>query len=214
MRRFLIILLAIAILMPCTSCSKNSAQPRDIEPQIGQVKYICELAVMECYYHNVAKYYEKDATNGFLGIGKKDKVFWIEYSGIVKLGIDASLVNIDVNGEKITITMPEAKVLSYSFDADSAAYYVDKDSAKVTGEDEVKALGEAQAHLLETASNDKTLLENAQARAMALVEGYISNIGNAVDKQYSITWIILDAEGNQIGISNSEITEPSDSIAE
>lgn len=61
-----------------------------------EMRAICELSTMDCYYHNVAKYFEKDAQRGFWGIGKKDKHFWVEYSGVVRMGIDASLVNIEV----------------------------------------------------------------------------------------------------------------------
>ena len=154
---------------------------------------------MECYYHNVAKYYEKDAEKGFLGIGNKDKHFWLEYSGVVKLGIDASLVSIEVAGTKVTITIPEAKVLGCKVDSDSLSkdsFIVDKDSAEVSGEDEIKAFELAQTKLEEIAANDKTLLANAQQRAQTLLEGYIYNIGNAVGKTYTIKWIYLDADGN------------------
>ncbi len=46
----------------------------------------------------------------------KDKKFWIEYGGIVKLGIDVSLVKIDIQDINVTITLPQAKVLSCKVD--------------------------------------------------------------------------------------------------
>ena len=45
------------------------------------------------------------------------------------------------------------------------------------------------------AAGDKALLANAQQRVQLLLEEYITNIGNAVGKQYSITWVELDVEG-------------------
>lgn len=198
MKKIIALFLVIAALLSFAACGKAEEEQAAMEPDISQMRAICELAVMECYYHNVAKYYEKDAEKGFLGIGNKDKHFWVEYSGVVKLGIDASLVSIEVAGTKVTITIPEAKVLGCKVDSDSLSkdsFIVDKDSAEVSGEDEIKAFELAQTKLEEIAANDKTLLANAQQRAQTLLEGYIYNIGNAVGKTYTIKWIYLDADG-------------------
>ncbi len=192
-----ILLGVMVILMMCGGCGRAEVEVAapDIEPKISQVKSICELAVMECYYHNVAKYTEKDA-EGILW-WKKDKHFWIEYSGIVKLGIDASLVNIEVEDSHITITLPEAQVQSCKVDSSSLtkdSFIIDKNSAAIEAEDETAALAEAQLRLMESASNDKALLAEAQQRAQALLEDYVINIGNAVGKKYTIQWVYVEAE--------------------
>ena len=54
-------------------------------PQIGKVKSICELATVECRYHNVAKS-TKEAGTGVLHWGEKERTFWIEYTGIAEIG--------------------------------------------------------------------------------------------------------------------------------
>ena len=207
MKKIIALFLVIAALLSFAACGKAEEEQAAMEPDISQMRAICELAVMECYYHNVAKYYEMDAEKGFLGIGNKDKHFWVEYSGVVKLGIDASLVSIEVAGTKVTITIPEAKVLGCKVDSDSLSkdsFIVDKDSAEVSGEDEIKAFELAQTKLEEIAANDKTLLANAQQRAQTLLEGYIYNIGNAVGKTYTIKWIYLDADGNPIANTSTD----------
>lgn len=35
---------------------------KEVVPQVSQMKSICELATIDRYYHNVAKYSEDDAT--------------------------------------------------------------------------------------------------------------------------------------------------------
>ena len=173
-----------------------------MEPKVSQMKAICELAVMDCYYHNVAKYYEKDAVKGFLGIGKKDKHFWIEYSGIVRLGVDVSLVSVAVSDTQVTITLPEAKVLSCKVDSASlteASFIVDKHSADIDASDEVKAFDQAQSQLEQTAVSDKALLSSAQQRAQTLLEEYITNIADTTEKQYAIRWVYVDANGSPCG---------------
>lgn len=211
MKKIVSLFLAIFMSLTCAACSNQTKEPINIEPKVSQMKAICELAVMECYYHNVAKYFDKDAVKGFLGIGNKDKHFWIEYSGIVKLGIDVSLVNIEVDDTQITITIPEAKVLGCKVDSASLSdksFIVDKNSASIEAADEIKAFDEAQIKLEETASKDKTLLASAQQRAQTLLEEYIRNIENAIGKHYSVKWIYVDDYGNSLGsITNPSITQ-------
>lgn len=201
MKKMIALFLALAAILSCTACGQKEEAPT-VEPDVTEMRAICELSTMVCYYHNVAKYFEKDAQKGFWGIGKKDKHFWVEYSGVVRMGIDASLVNIKVEDTLVTITIPEAKVLKCTVDSDSLSqdsYIVDTDSAKVKAADEVLNFAEAQRQLEETAAKDKTLLANAQQRAKSLLKEYINNIGEAVGKEYKIDWIYVDASGNPLG---------------
>ena len=210
MKKIIALFLILVILLSCVGCGKQEDK-KNMEPQVSQMKAICELAVMDCYYHNVAKYLDK-GVEGVLWM-KKDKHFWVEYSGVVKLGIDVSLVNIEVADTQITITLPEAKVLGCKVDSASLnkeSFIVDKDSVDIVAEDEIKAYEQAQAKLEEMASNDKTLLASAQQRAQALLEDYIYNIGNAVGKNYSIKWVYLDANGEPVNSSSSVANTPTE----
>lgn len=204
MDRILAYLLAIVLVLSLPACG-NQAKV-EIEPKISQIKTICELAVIDCYYHNVAKFNEKDA-EGMLW-WKKDKKFWIEYSGKVRIGVDLSLVSISVDGEKVKITLPDAKVLSSTVDASSLtnkSYIVDVNSAKIRAEDEVKAFEVAQRQLVEHASSDTALLANARDRVQTLIEDYIKNIGDAVDIDYQIDWNYI--EYTQAPITTAPVTK-------
>ena len=171
MKRIISLFLVVITLLSFAACGKVEEEPKNMEPQVSQMKAICELAVMECYYHNVAKFTEEDAEGALWW--KKDKHFWVEYSGVVKLGIDVSMVNIEVADTQITITIPEAKVLGCKVDSASLSkdsFIVDKDSAEIDADDEIAAFGAAQTKLEEIASNDKALLAGAQQRAQALCQ--------------------------------------------
>lgn len=187
-------LLACSVLAGSLAACGGSAQKTTMKPETSQMKAICELAVMDCYYHNVAKFKEEDAA-GVL-FWKKDKHFWIEYSGVVSLGIDASQVALEVDDTLVTITIPEAKVLRCQVDSNELSedsYIVAKDSARISAEDEVAAFAQAQADLEETAASDTALLSSAQQRAQDLLEEYVRNIGEAVGKDYTIQWVYLDS---------------------
>ena len=193
MKKLMCILISAVLTLSLAACSNTEPAPVDMEPKTSQMKAICELAVMDCYYHNVAKYELKDA-EGFLW-WTKDKNFWIEYSGVVTIGIDVSRVTVEVNGTKVTISIPAAEVLSCTVDSSSLtedSFIVAQDSAAIEAEDEVYAFADAQAKLEETASQDTALLASAQQQAQQLLEDYITNIGKATGKSYSIEWIYLD----------------------
>ena len=206
MKKLMCILISAVLTLSLAACSDTEPAPVDMEPKTSQMKAICELAVMDCYYHNVAKYELKDA-EGFLW-WTKDKNFWIEYSGVVTLGVDVSRVTVEVDGTKVTISIPAAEVLSCTVDSSSLtedSFIVAQDSAAIEAEDEVYAFADAQAKLEETASQDTALLASAQQQAQQLLEDYITNIGKATGKSYSIEWIYLDENNVPIG---SEQTDP------
>lgn len=208
MKRIISILLMLVSVLSLCACGKSSISAAPEEPEITQMRTICELATMDCYYHNVAKYYEKDAEKGFLGFGKKDKKFWVEYSGEVTIGLDAALVALQVSENQVTITIPPAKVLGakvYSDSLTADSYIIDKDSADITAEDQTRVFENAQADMLEQASNDYLLLSNAQQRAQMLLEDYVTNIGNAIGVTYQINWIYLDDNGN---VTDSAVATP------
>lgn len=194
----IIALLLVVLLLLC-GCGKSDRNNPSMEPQISHIRNICELATTECYYHNVAKFRQENA-KGFLWFSK-DKNFWIEYSGQVSVGVDASLVTITVKNDKVSITLPPAKILGCKVDEhtlDTASFIVADNSAAITAEDEIIALKEAQLQMLESVSGDSVLLENARQRAQFLLEDYVQNIGSCFGKQYHIEWIDVDENGNVI----------------
>lgn len=206
MKRWMsITLLLSAFLGAFTGCARQQSD----QPQVAQMRAICELATMDCYYHNVAKYNKENATS-FLWF-TKDKRFWIEFEGVVSVGIDASLVTMEVNGDQVTITIPPAQVLGCKV-GDSTltedSFIVDKGSAAVTAQDQQEAFREAQEHMELTAASDTALLANAQQRAMTLLENYVRNIGVYTGVNYQITWTYVDGEGNPMGESPVQTAVP------
>lgn len=204
---FAIVLMAVMCCM-CMSCEKK--ETNNVEPRISQMKAICELSVMDCYYHNVAKYFEEDASGKWLW--KKDKKFWVEYSGVVRIGIDASQVQIQVKENNVEITMPKAKVMNCTVDSASLtkdSFIVDPDSANVEADDQQKAYEEAQKKMELEASNDSALLASAQQRAENLLEEYVKNVGDAVGKKYTVQWKYIEdtEQRNDTDAEQSEMEE-------
>lgn len=197
--KVIIVLVSILNMLIFSGCSKQNTE-RDIkEPDISQIRNICNLATLECYYHNVAKSV-KTAESGITHIGEKDRTFWIEYTGIARLGIDMSKVKMVIEGENVEITLPEAEVLSLTIDKETLGEdsFISSDDGlnknKITANDQTQAINEGQNKMEETVKNNSLLLLRAQDRAKMLIENYINQLGEVAGVTYNITWNYLEAD--------------------
>ena len=75
MKKTIEVLVIVAMIGLFCSCGaeQEAADTMQMEPQLSQMKTISELATMECYYHNVAEYYQKMLL--VIYYGKKIKIF-------------------------------------------------------------------------------------------------------------------------------------------
>lgn len=192
----IIAVISMCVMMIC-SLSACGLKQKDTSVEkvinITQMKAICELATLECYYHNVAKVSkEKDV----LWWDTKAEL-WIEYSGIVKVGVDISDLDLEVNGEVVNITMPKAAVLSCEVDEtklNKDSYIMIREglgAEKITADDQTLAFQTAQDSMREAAETDEELISQAQQRAEDLLESYINNVGDILGKKYTISWNII-----------------------
>lgn len=180
----LITLLSINCLFGCGSQKQK--------PDFSSIKSVCELSTLKCYYHNVATY-EKNAHGLLKVFGSGYKKIWIEYSGIVNLGIDINKVDIsepDTNNV-ITIKIPDAEVQSTSLDKSTLSEpLTDKGVfTKITTEEKTESLSSAQQNMKETAQKDTSLLAQAKEHAKLILQGYINNLGEEFNEEYTIKWV-------------------------
>lgn len=183
-----------ALLLLTTACGKAEAPVLPV-PQEEQMKAICQLAVLECDYHNLAKFEQKDASK-FLWM-TKDKRFWVEYSATAVLGIDVKQVSMDLEGNVVKVTLPKAEVLDCNVNGDSLSpdsYIVDKDSAPVTAEDEVRAFKEAQNNLQQTVEADSDMLDLAQTRVEDLLRNYVNSLAKATGTEYQVEFHYIEED--------------------
>ncbi|MBQ7924687.1 MAG: DUF4230 domain-containing protein [Lachnospiraceae bacterium] len=183
-----IILAAIGIM---TGCGKEEMIQ---QPEVEQIRSICELSTLQCVYRNVAKA-EKSKGEGLAHIGEKERKYWVEYSGTVKLGIDMSKVSMRIEGTDVYITIPDAEV--QSMNKDDASYNEDSvissadgffNKNKITVEEQQQAVVDAQEKMKETVLANKDLLNKAKERAKTLIENYIKNLGQTTGVTYNVIW--------------------------
>lgn len=179
----------VTTLVLCSCSSKSAMQPSE-----EQIQSICELATLEVHYNNVAKSV-KTAGEGWTHIGEKDRKFWIEYQGTARIGVDLSQVSMETDGEKLSIHMAEAKLLSVAIVPDSWSektqiYSQDSffNSNKITSDDQTAAIDDAQKKMEEEVNANRALFVRAQNRAKKLIEEYVEQIEHLTGKTYSIVW--------------------------
>ena len=188
---FFILLLVSLIGCRVTSQSNQEQADKKTEPlNLGQLKSVCELATLECYYHNTAK----SSTDKKILFWNTNKKLWMEYSGIVKIGIDISRLDLDISGQVVTITLPEAKVISCKVDDASLSedtFYTEQTglgAEPITAQDQTDAFAKAQQTMLEEVEKDESLLFQAQERARTLLLHYVKNIGDTIGIEYEVKW--------------------------
>lgn len=184
-----------ALLLLTTACGK-AEEPALPLPQEEQVKTICQLAVLECEYHNLAKYQDGQKVERFLWM-TKGKRFWVEYSATAVLGINADQVSMKLQGDVVSITLPRARVLNCKVNGDSLSkdsYIVDKDSAPVTAQDEVRAFKDAQDSLQQTVEADGDMLDLAQTRVEDLLRNYVNSLAKATGTEYQVEFHYIEED--------------------
>lgn len=214
--KLMIILMTVSLLSGCSSnktadnenrndasdAAKNSetvtSETGAKEPDLSQIRSICKLATLECYYHNVAKA-TKDAGSGLSHWGESKRKFWVEYTGIVKIGVDMSRGSMNVDGTNITIYIPEAEILSIKPDSASMNDTITEsdswNSNPIEADDVTKAVADAEQSIRESIEDDSSLLVGAQDRAKKLIENYIHQLGEMSGVEFEILWQTIPHAG-------------------
>ena len=196
----------LVVALSCVMCFCGCGKEKQTVDFSG-IKSICELATLKCYYHNVAKLTKEKEVLWW----DTSAELWIEYSGIVKLGVDIANLDMQVDGDQVTITMPKAEVLSCQVDQTSLnedSYYTTREglgAEKINADDQTEAIKTAQENMLENVQSDESLLQQAQQRAQELLEQYVKNVGDAMGKTYEVSFVIADEAG-----TNTVSTDESD----
>lgn len=202
-RQLLILVLVVDIVLcGVFVLTKVLNRPEPAVQQISEsnVRRICELASLECYYHNVSNW-NQDAYGILAFAGYGEKKIWIEYDGIVRVGINAGKVKIsDPDKDNvITVTIPEATVLDKDLDEISIKEIVSDRTVlfftdTVNTEDKMKALAAAQDDMELSAANNDMILGEAQERAKKIIERNIIALGEAGGKHYKVKFVTASPE--------------------
>lgn len=192
-RNVLITVIVLACVCAGLYIYDNMRTEEPEKAEFAAVNKICELATLRCYYHDVAEY-EKQPNGFFSELFKYGyKKFWIEYSGIVDVGIDAGQVQVNTPDENgvVKVYVPEAKILNIKADPESMSEPVADTGifTSITTAEKAEAFSQAQITMKSNAESDSNILAQAHDNAKELLKQYISRVGKQTGNNYTVEWL-------------------------
>lgn len=154
-----------------------------------EIRSICNMAVMECYYHNRAVTTKDNKILGLISLGESS--FWMEYSAKIKVGVDASLIAIDVDGTTVKIKLPKPKNLTKPniLDDTITTFSSEGGKTRTTGTERIKAKNDANEKMVAELLANTTLMHNAEERVKKILESYIEQIGKLSGVEYTVKFV-------------------------
>ena len=152
-----------------------------------QLRDIQELSTVEYHYTNMGRFENQKDFYGWK-VPFTTKSFIVAYDGVIKAGVDLSEMKIEVSGKTITVTMPEAKVLSHEMDEESLEVYDETHNIfnPIEIEDYTQFTAD-QKESIEARALDNGLLTSAAQRAENTVRGLIEALPGM--EEYTLTII-------------------------
>ena len=136
----------------------------------NQLTEIRELATVTYAYTNMAQF---ESSSDFYGVKVPftTKSFILTYDGTLKAGVDLDGAAVDISGTTVTVTLPEARILSHEIDEDSVEVFDEKTSIfnPFTVEDFTSFQADQKAAMEERALS-RGLLEEARSKAVSSVK--------------------------------------------
>lgn len=135
---------------------------------------IQELASVEYYYTNMGAFENQKNFYGW-DIPFTTKKFIVSYDGIIKAGINLNKMTVDISGDIITVTLPEAEFLSHEILDDSVKVFDQSSNIfnPIKIEDYI-GFSTDQKNKIEDKAREKGLLQQAYERAENYVKQMIS----------------------------------------
>lgn len=163
-----------------------------IYPDEAQIQYICNLATMDCYYHNVARGVVGPG-NGIQHWGEEETPFWVEYDATVTIGIESNRVLMEMRDNVIHIYMPQATILGgVDIDPDSISSPVYRphdpwrNDVEISSEAVTEAMSDAEQVVIDEIMNDPALLNAARQQAVDIIRGYIDQLESLSGVHYEV----------------------------
>lgn len=180
-KRFAVLAAAVAILcLVCFFFGKSAGKDGGTEISAvvleNKLTEISEYASLTYSYTNMAEF---ENSKDFYGVRLPftTKGFIITYDGEIKAGVDLSKAEVFVSGGRITVKLPEAKILSHQIDEDSLEVFDETTSIfnplKVT---DYNTFNKEQKEKMEQKAEEKGLLTEASRKAFSSIKSFIQQI--------------------------------------
>lgn len=188
MRWGVVLLAAVLCFVGGVWFSHRSAAPVISSKLISQsMEEISQLAVVDYRYTNVGKFENRVDFYGWK-VPLTMKRFIIAYDGEMKAGINMSQASVKLQGNKISVTLPKAEILSHDIDTDSIQVFDETKNIfnPITITDYV-TFSKDQKQKLEQQAIEKGLLTEAQTKAENVVRNWLSAVTGGDEYEINVT---------------------------
>ncbi len=148
---------------------------------------ISELATVEYHYTNIGQFKNQVDFYGWQ-VPLTQKSFLLSYDGVMKAGIDASLIAVELQAQTILISLPPAKIISHEIDEDSLVIFDEQNNVfnPLTIRDYTD-FAAAQKAEIESHAIANGLLTEAAVRAQTTVRQLLSFASDTMGYTIQIT---------------------------
>lgn len=174
----------VAVLIICLGCffigkaMGSATEDREMSAIVLENKLteISELATITYSYTNMAEF---ESCKDFYGMKLPftTKSFIVTYDGKIKAGVDLTQAKVDMQGKTVTVTLPEAEILSHEIDEDSITVFDENTSIfnplKV---EDIKAFNKDQKAEMEKKAAAKGIIAEAHKKADSSVKALLEQI--------------------------------------
>lgn len=182
----LLALLAGSFVLGAVLTHQEDAAPVITADLLGQeLRDVQELATVEYHYTNMGRFENQKDFYGWK-VPFTTKSFIVAYDGVIKAGVDLSGLQCSVSGQSITVTLPQAKILSHEMDEDSLEVYDETHNIfnPIEIEDYTSFTAD-QKTSIENRAVENGLLTAAAQRAESSIRSLISLLPGA--EEYTVT---------------------------
>lgn len=125
---FLITTVVLAVLLLINKNSKEEVVSYDSTTVFTKISHIQELSTVKYNYTGVIGY--KDAMKIFkMNIPLTEKYFLVKYNGYLKAGVEFDRIVVNVENEKVHVSIPRARIFDIVIDENSVTVYNESDNA-------------------------------------------------------------------------------------
>ncbi len=150
-----------------------------------QLKDINELATIEYHYTKVGKFENSVKINGW-SVPLTKKRFLLAYAGILKAGVNMDEAKVTVQNHKITVKLPEVKILSNAIDEKSIEVYDEsKNIFNPISVDDYKQFALQQKRKVEDEAIENGILSEASTKAQKSICTFLKMIPD-IKENYKI----------------------------
>lgn len=156
----------------------------------NEIADIGELATVEYLFTDAARFSDSRQIKNW-SIPFTEKSFTLKWDGVIKVGVVLEKVSFDVNEDDkiITVTVPEAQILSYEIDESSVEILDENDNIfnSISVDDKIAFDESTKTAMIERAV-ENGILDKAQKNAQVIIKNIIC-VDPAVEGQYAVEFL-------------------------